>query len=122
MSYQFYKMMHLFGLMALFFGIGGLLVAHFAKIQLTKSARIMAFATHGIGLVALLVGGFGLLARLGIVHNGLPGWIHAKLGIWVLMAASVALIKRKGHIGWPIAVLVLGLGTTAAYIAMMKPF
>lgn len=121
MSYQFYKVLHLLGLMTMFFGFGGILIATFAGIKLDGSARKMAFITHGIGLALILVSGFGMAARLGLV-SGLPGWIHAKLAIWVLLGAGVALAKRKGQLGWPIAILLLGIGTTAAYIAINKPF
>ncbi|MFP5520527.1 MAG: hypothetical protein ACLGGX_11530 [Bdellovibrionia bacterium] len=81
----------------------------------------MAFILHGVGLALILISGFGMAARLGLV-SGLPGWIHAKLAIWVLLGAGIALAKRKGAIGWPVAVLLMGLGTTAAYIAINKPF
>lgn len=121
MSYQFYKVLHILGLMTMFFGFGGILIAAFAGIKLEGSAKKMAFITHGIGLTLLLISGFGMAARLGLV-TGLPPWIHAKLTIWVLLGGAVALAKRKGHLGWPLAILLLGVGTTAAYIAINKPF
>lgn len=121
MSYQFYKVLHLLGLMLLFFGFGGLLIANYARMELKKAARIMAYATHGLGLFFILLSGFGMAARLGLV-NGLPSWVHAKIGIWVLLGIGISLVKRKGYIGWPVAVLLLGLGTTAAFIAINKPF
>lgn len=121
MSYQFYKVIHLLGLMLLFFGFGGLLMAAYAKVELKKAARIMAFACHGLGLLFIFVSGFGLAARLGLVQ-GLPTWVQAKIGIWLLLGVAISLVKRKGYIGWPVAVLLLGLGTTAAFIAVNKPF
>ena len=121
MSYQFYKVLHLLGIMLLFFGFGGLLVAAYGKVALSKGARIMAFATHGLGLLLIFVAGFGMAAKLGIMAN-FPGWMQAKVGIWVLLAVGISLVKRKGYIGWPVAVLLFGLGTTAAFIAINKPF
>ncbi|MNK06255.1 hypothetical protein D3C87_241480 [compost metagenome] len=121
MSYQFYKVLHILGLMTLFFGFGGLLVANYAGVVLSKKARIMTMATHGIGLLLILVSGFGMAARLGLVA-GLPSWVQAKVLIWVLLGAGIALVKRKGKIGWPLAILLIGLGTTAAFIAINKPF
>ncbi|MEK2644522.1 hypothetical protein [Bdellovibrio sp. BCCA] len=121
MSYQFYKVLHLLGLMLLFFGFGGLLIAAYAKVELKKPARIMGFVTHGIGLLLILVSGFGMAARLGLV-SGLPAWVQAKIGIWVLLGIGISLVKRKGYIGWPVAVLLWGLGTSAAFIAVNKPF
>lgn len=121
MSYQFYKVLHLLGFMILFFGLGGLLIAAFAKVELKKSARIMAMATHGVGLALIFVSGFGMAARLGLV-SGLPNWVKAKIVIWVLLGISISLVKRKGYIGWPVAILLWGLGTTAIFIAVNKPF
>ncbi|MBV2169362.1 MAG: hypothetical protein KUL82_11715 [Bdellovibrio sp.] len=121
MSYEFYKVLHLLGLMLLFFGFGGLLVAAYSKAELKKAARIMGFITHGLGLLFILVSGFGMAARLGLAA-GLPGWVHAKIAIWVLLGVGISLVKRKGYIGWPVAVLLLGLGTSAAFIAINKPF
>ena len=121
MSYQFYKVAHLLGLMLLFFGFGGLLMAAFAKVELKKSARIMAFACHGMGLLLIFISGFGMAARLGLVQ-GLPTWVQAKIGIWLLLGIGISLVKRKGYLGWPVATLILGLGTTAAFIAVNKPF
>jgi hypothetical protein len=121
MSYQFYKVIHLLGLMLLFFGFGGLLVAAYAKVELKKHARIMAFACHGLGLLFIFVSGFGMAAKLGFMA-ALPTWVLAKIGIWLVLGISISLVKRKGYIGWPVAALILGLGTTAAFIAVNKPF
>jgi hypothetical protein len=38
------------------------------------------------------------------------------------MGAGISVVKRKGYIGWPVAILLIGLGTTAAYLAIAKPF
>ncbi|QLY24671.1 hypothetical protein [Bdellovibrio sp. KM01] len=121
MTYEFYKILHMLGLITLFFGFGGLLVTSYAGIALNAKARMMSFATHGMGLLFLLIGGFGMLAKMGIMKQ-LPGWALAKLGIWVIMGAAISIVKRKGHIGWPIAILLFGLGTTAALLAITKPF
>ncbi|MEN0058835.1 MAG: hypothetical protein AAGB31_08375 [Bdellovibrio sp.] len=121
MSYQFYKIIHLLGLMLLFFGFGGLLVTTYAKLQLNKAARMMGYITHGLGLLFIVISGFGMAARLGLIVS-LPGWIYAKIGIWVLLGIGVSIVKRKGTIGWPVAILLLGLGTSAAFIAVNKPF
>ncbi len=121
MSYEFYKVIHLLGLMALFCGFGGVLVSAFAGISLSGKAKKMALATHGVGLLLIVISGFGMAARMGYMAK-LPGWIHAKIAIWVILGVAVALARRKGKIGWPIAILLLGLGMTAAYLAVNKPF
>lgn len=121
MSYQFYKVLHLLGMFLLFFGFGGLLVSAYGKAKLEKPARLMGFITHGLGLFLILLSGFGMSARLGLVA-GLPAWVQAKIGIWVLLGVSISLVKRKGYIGWPVAILLWGLGSSAAIIAINKPF
>ncbi|MGZ3769750.1 MAG: hypothetical protein ACXVCP_07935 [Bdellovibrio sp.] len=121
MSYEFYKIFHLLGLMLLFFGFGGLLISAYSKAELKKPARIMGFLTHGLGLLFILVSGFGMAARLGFM-SGLPNWVKAKVVIWALLGISISLVKRKGYIGWPIAILLWGLGASAAIIAINKPF
>ncbi|AHI05157.1 hypothetical protein BDW_03245 [Bdellovibrio bacteriovorus W] len=120
-SYNVYKILHLIGFMLLFFGLGGMLLSAYSRHELKKSARIMGFITHGVGLLIILVSGFGMAARLGLV-SGLPTWVKAKIGVWVLLGLAVSLVKRKGYIGWPVAILLWGLGTTAAFIAINKPF
>ncbi len=121
MSYEFYKILHVTGLMLLFFGLSAALTLKMAGVAFTGSAKKMAFVTHGLGLLLMLFGGFGLLARMGFMGN-IPLWAQAKIGIWVLLGGSIALVKRKGQIGWPLIVLFVGLGTTAAWLAIAKPF
>jgi hypothetical protein len=81
----------------------------------------MAFLTHGVGLFLMLLGGCGLLAKLGFMGN-IPAWAWVKLGIWALLGVAISLAKRKGQLGWPLMVLFIGLGTTAAWLAIAKPF
>lgn len=121
MSFEFYKILHLTGLILLFFGFGGLLVASYSGVTLKTPARMMGFATHGLGLLLLLFGGFGMLAKMGLTAQ-MPGWVIGKLVIWLLMGLGISVVKRKGHIGWPVAILLLVLGTTAAILAINKPF
>lgn len=121
MSYEFYKVLHFLGIILLFFGLGGLLVVNYGRAQIQKQARMMAMMGHGVGLLLIIVSGFGLAARLGLARS-MPGWIHAKIAIWVLLGISISLVKRKGYIGWPVAILLWGLGFTAAFLAVNKPF
>jgi len=121
MSYEFYKIMHLAGLMFLFFGLSSALTLKMAGVSFTGNIKKMAFITHGIGLLLMLVAGFGLAARLGMM-GGLPGWVYAKLVIWFLLGGGIALAKRKGQIGWPLMLVFVGLGVCAAWLAITKPF
>ncbi|WP_413288646.1 hypothetical protein [Bdellovibrio sp. HCB337] len=121
MSYEFYKILHITGLILLFFGLSSALTLKMAGATFTGSVKKMAFLTHGVGLLFLLVSGFGLLAKLGIMAE-MPGWAWTKLGVWLVMGGAIALAKRKGQLGWPIMVLFVGLGIFAAWLAISKPF
>lgn len=78
--------------------------------------------THGVGLVLALVGGFGLLARLGIIHGMLPTWVILKLVIWLVFGALLGVLIRKPHIAKPVWIMMIVLGIFAAYLAGSKPF
>ncbi|MDP2956280.1 MAG: hypothetical protein Q8N53_07655 [Longimicrobiales bacterium] len=73
---------------------------------------------HGVALFAILVGGFGMLARL---EMGFPGWIVAKLAIWLVVGGLIALRKGPAAAGWALAALPL-LAALAGWIAYVKPF
>ena len=117
MSYAVYKVLHLLGLMLLFFALGGYTLK--GKPE-AKSERILLAVCHGVGLLLMLVAGFGLLARLGF--KGAPGWAWAKVGVWLVFGAAPMVIKRTPERVRPIWAVLSWLGTLAAYLAIAKPF
>lgn len=121
-SYGVYKIVHLVGVLMVFLALGGVATNAINGGQKNHSWRKPIAITHGIGLLLSLVGGFGLLARLGIVHGGLPGWVMAKLGIWILFAVLIGVVSRKPNWAKPVWPLIILLGATAAYLAGNKPF
>ncbi len=120
MSYEFYKMLHILGLLMIFSGLVGLWGTRvMPEVAVRKWDRPMALI-HGFGMAFVLVGGFGMLARLGMV-NGLPGWIYVKLLIWFVLGGSLVLAKRKAHLGlWLLSGWII-LGSLSAYMAIYKP-
>jgi hypothetical protein len=76
--------------------------------------------THGVGLTAVLVGGFGMLARLGI-HWPWPFWVAVKFVIWVAFGAMIALLLRKPELAKLWYALALGLGFFVVYLGIAKP-
>ncbi len=120
MSYEFYKMMHLLGLVLLFSGLVGLLTVKMSGGKVEGSTKSLVYASHGLGLVLLLVGGFGLVARLQLAQN-MPSWVYVKLAVWLFMGGAIGLVKRKGHIGWPIFLTLTFVFLIATYFAVMKP-
>ncbi len=121
MPYEFYKIVHLTGIVLLFSGLVGLLTIKMAGVPVEGKTKSLVFISHGLGTFLILLGGFGLLARLGLVRD-LPNWVIAKLAIWLVLAGGIALVKRKGQIGTPIFVGLICLFIAAAYLAILKPF
>jgi hypothetical protein len=48
-----------------------------------------------------------------------PIWIYGKIGVWLLVAASIAVVRRKGGLGWYL--LLPLLGAVGAWLAVNKP-
>jgi hypothetical protein len=121
-SYGVYRMLHLLGILFLFVAIGGVaLHAANGGTKATSRTRGLVAATHGLALFVILLGGFGMLARLGVAHTGFPGWVWAKFGIWVLLGVLFMLPYRFPALARPLWLLVPLLGATAAYLAFYKP-
>lgn len=122
MPYEIYKVLHLTGIFLLTSGLVGMLVLAWSGHQIAGKVKTFALVTHGIGLLLMLVSGFGLLARMGIMHGaGFPFWIYVKLAIWGIFGGIIALVKRKGTIGWPLYFLMMAIFIAAAYFGVYKP-
>lgn len=116
MDYTVYKLLHMIGIFSLFLALGGMI--SYSKGTSPNKALIGAF--HGIGLVLILVSGFGLKAKLFI--DGFPTWIIAKLVLWLVFGGIVVIAKKgilKGAALWSVMLL---LAAAAAYLGIMKPF
>jgi hypothetical protein len=116
-----YKNLHLLGVFMFLVALGGLILQ---QIQLTTRDQVWrkpVAITHGIGMVLALVGGFGMLARLGIFWPW-PGWVIAKIVIWLVLGVLVALIGRAPALAKPLWWTTIALAAIAAYLALNKPF
>ena len=118
MPYAIYKLLHVIGLMILFLGMGGMLLR--ARAEQDRAPKGTA-ALHGVGLFVMLVGGFGMMARLGI-HWPWPGWLIAKLCVWLIIGALPVLVRRQVIPRGPAWLVAPGLGALAAWFAIGKPF
>lgn len=120
MPYEFYKVLHFLGLILTLSGLIGLMASFLiTSSELPKKLRVLWMSMHGTGLLIILVSGFGLAARLGLV-GGLPTWVKAKIGVWVVVGLIVVMIRKMKlqiKIWLP---LVLALFTLAAYLAVNK--
>ena len=115
--YDIYKITHMLGLMILFMSLGGLALHHANGGEKTHPARKRLAISHGIGLFLILLGGFGMAARLGL-RFPFPAWMIAKILIWIVLGGSIAFVRKKPVLVW----LCVTLGATAACFAIYKPF
>jgi len=117
MPYKFYKILHFTGLLLTFTSLSGYI---FYLVQNKSNEKKKLFSVlHGIGLLIVLVSGFGLAARLGLVSQ-LPVWVYIKIGIWLVVGASVAIIKRQVMSPLALYLIIVSLGVLGAITAVKK--
>lgn len=122
MPYPVYKLIHFFGIFVL------LTTLTIACMHLLRGGtradlprRRSVMAAHGSASFLILLGGFGMLARLGIVQGGLPGWILLKLGVWILLSFAMAFVVRAESVARLTLLLAPLLALVAAGVALYKP-
>jgi hypothetical protein len=110
MDYTTYKIIHLIGISILGLGVGGMMAG---------GPNRKAFAIcQGIGLLVMLVSGFGLLAKLKL---GYPPFAMVKTVVW-LVIAMLPLIFRKLKLPVGVAITIsLTLVGIMAWLGVMKP-
>ncbi len=119
MSYEFYKTLHVIGIILVFMALGAsLLHAGNGGTREQNPARKLISAQHGLGLMIILVAGFGMLATRQLMTGGLPGFIHPKLLVWLLLGAAPVLINRLPRSVPTLWVVIPLLGATAAYFGI----
>lgn len=119
MSFDFYKLLHFLGIFMVFSALGGQIVQALngGDAKQMPGRKWMA-VFHGLGLLIVLVAGFGMIAKAGY---GFPGWVIGKLVVWVALGGIGAVVARKRNLAGLIWVVVLLLGLIAAYLAHYKP-
>ncbi|HXG31059.1 MAG TPA: hypothetical protein VNK81_05390 [Thermodesulfobacteriota bacterium] len=117
-SYEAYRVLHVFGVMLLLLSLGGYLTL---AISGSERGRRLVAITHGVSLLIILVAGFGLLARLGFSSmGGWPLWIWIKFSIWLVLALIVVLIRRVPGLAPALWFLTPVLSAISAYMAVYK--
>lgn len=120
--YHVYKVIHLVGIFTILLALGGVALHVINGGTRLYQARRWAATFHGVGLLLALIGGFGLLARLGI--HSWPLWVILKLVVWLALGALPVFFYRssgkpsssKGL--WLTTLVLAGL---AAGLAIYKP-
>ncbi|HSF32973.1 MAG TPA: hypothetical protein VLK82_21185 [Candidatus Tectomicrobia bacterium] len=116
-----YKNLHLIGVFMILVALGGVILQQIQAAPRQHTWRRPVAITHGIGMVLVLVGGFGMLARLGIFWPW-PGWIVGKIIIWLVLGLLIAVIGRAPALAKPLWWISIALAAIAAYLALNKPF
>ncbi len=84
--------------------------------------RKLASIMHGISMFIVLLGGFGLLARLETIHGmDWPLWVWAKLIIWIVMGGMIFFIKKLHSQAAVLWFTVPIFAVIAVYLAVYKP-
>lgn len=116
MSYETYKILHLIGVFSLFLALGALLISTPTRKQ---KKRIMML--HGIAALLLFITGFGLLARLNILHF-LPTWSILKIMLWLVLSLLIPiLLSYQFNRSWMWAIVWL-CGLFSVLLAVTKMF
>jgi hypothetical protein len=106
LDYNAYKLIHIVGVITLFMGFA------YGMKSWSKGAAI----AHGIGLMLILISGFGIISKN--YNNQLASWMFIKLAIWLALGGAIVLGKRKlvpEFVAW---VILLTLGTSAAWTVL----
>ncbi len=83
----------------------------------------MVAMLHGTGAFLMLLGGFGMLARLGFMHGAnFPGWLWVKLLVWSVLVAALLVLRRRPHFAPALLLALPFLGGLAAYMAIYEPW
>lgn len=121
MSYGFYKVLHLVGVIGTFFALGALTLHIMGGGARKFAQRKWVMITHGVSLFFVFLAGFGLMARIGIVGGGWPTWIWGKLAIWIILGMAASFIPRWPQAARGLWITLILLGGLAAYLANFKP-
>ncbi len=98
-----------------FVGVGFLAVGFLALLSASSAKKGMML--HGIGLLILLVSGFGQLAKLNMSAH-MPTWVIVKIVLWLVLGALPVLAKRHVLPRGVVVGLAFVLMAFAAYLGL----
>jgi hypothetical protein len=121
MSFAAFKVIHILSVLFVFVSLGALMIIAREGVE-RGNGRKLAGMTHGIALLAVLIAGFGALARLGLSNPGAwPAWVWIKAAVWLVLGGITVLIRRSPQLGTLLWWLIPLLGGIAAWAAIYKP-
>lgn len=102
-----------------FLGYGALLARSMAAPG-NVSVRKLGSITSGIGLLLILVAGFGMISKLG--YSFTEPWLIIKFIIWLALGGLIVLINRKPALAVPLWWTLIALGALAAIMVYIVRF
>jgi hypothetical protein len=114
-SYEFYKILHLAGIILVFTSVGGFLTLSSTQPKYNKLVSML----HGIGLLVMLVSGFGIIAKLQI---GFPNWVLVKIVLWLVIASLLVVAKKRIFPPAGAVSMAILIGIIMALLGVAKPF
>lgn len=103
----------------LFMGYGALLARSMCGSD-NVSVRKLGSMTSGIGLLFILIAGFGLIAKMS--YSISAPWLIVKMLIWLALGGLIVLINRKPALAKTLWWSILLLGAAAAFMVYFVRF
>ena len=120
MLFLVYKVLHLAAIAGVAASVGALaFLAVGGGDKDSAPHRALAFATHGVSMLLLLVTGFGMVARLG--SSFASPWIWGKLALWLIVGSLIRMATKSASFGKVVWALVPLLIAIAGFLALHKP-
>jgi hypothetical protein len=120
MSLEFYRVLHLVGIFALLLSLGGISLHTMNGGSRAFASRRWIAMAHGLALLVVLVAGFGMSAKMGLMAS-LPHWIYGKLVIWLILGGMPTLMYRKHNLAKILWLTTLVLAGIAAWLGIYQP-
>jgi hypothetical protein len=123
LSHSVYNVLHVIGIILVMAALGGLCLHTInGGTREGNPSRRLIVTMHGTGVLLILLGGFGMLARIGFEQGEpFPGWLVVKISIWLLLAVAVMIPYRRPALARPLLLALPVLGGLAAIMAIYKP-
>jgi len=120
MSTQLYLILHLIGIIALFYALGGLALHAYKGGNRNFGAHRFIMTVHGLAMMLVLIPGFGLLAKTGVAWPW-PLWVWGKLVAWLILGGIPRLILTKTEWAKGTYWVALLVGAWAILMVELKP-
>lgn len=117
MTYEWYKILHIIGFLMAFVALGGMIMRAADKGTASATGRKLAGIGHGLGLVIVLISGFGMLAKLSF---GFDAWVIGKILIWLTLGGLLVMIRKMPQFATFYYFALPILGGIAAWLAIFK--